>query len=188
MTDRFGISQTPIQGLVLIERKPRGDQRGYLERLFCTEEFRGLLPDGAGIEQINRTLTVDRGTVRGLHFQYPPHAEIKIVHCLHGQVFDVAVDLRKSSPTFLNWHAEILTSGNHRSMLIPEGFAHGFQALTDDVQMLYFHTAAYHPAAEGGLNVRDPLLNIQWPEPLTHFSDRDASHPMLDDQFTGLDT
>ena len=98
-------------------------------------------------------MTASRGTVRGMHFQHPPHAETKFVSCLRGEVFDVAVDLRNGSPTFLHWHAEILSADNHRTLVIPEGFAHGFQTLSDDCEMLYFHTAAYNPEAEGGLNV-----------------------------------
>src|ERR1039458_3777337 len=126
MSSRFDILDTPMQGLKLIQRKPIGDHRGYLERMFCTEELQGLIR-GKGIVQINHTLTTRRGTVRGLHFQYPPYAETKVVSCLRGEVFDVAVDLRQGSPTFRHWHAEILSGDNHRTLLIPEGFAHGFQ-------------------------------------------------------------
>lgn len=186
MSDRFDIVDTPVRGLKLILRKPLGDSRGYLERLFCAEEFRSLLPDGKHIVQINHTLTAKRATVRGMHFQYPPDIETKFVSCLRGEVFDVAVDIRQDSPTFLEWHAEILSARNHKTLLIPEGFAHGFQTLADDTEMLYFHTAAYQPAAEGGLNPCDPKLNIQWPEVVVGLSDRDVAHPMLDGKFTGL--
>lgn len=185
MSSRFDILDTPIQGLKLIQRKPIGDHRGYLERLFCAEELQSLIP-GRGIVQINHTLTAKRGTVRGLHFQYPPHAEIKIVSCLHGEVFDVAVDLRQGSPTFLHWHAEILSANNHRSLLIPEGFAHGFQTLSEDCELLYFHTDAYHPSAEGGLNAQDPRLEILWPAAVTELSPRDATHPLLTEGFVGV--
>ena len=163
MSSCFEILNTPLQRLKLIQRNPIGDHRGYLERMFCTEELQSLIP-GRGIVQINHTLTARRGTVRGLHFQYPPHAETKIVSCLRGEVFDVAVDLRQGSPTFLHWHAEILSAANHKTLVIPEGFAHGFQTLTEDCELLYFHTAAYHPDAEGGLNAQDPRLDIRWPE------------------------
>ena len=122
MNSRFDVLDTPLQRLKLIQRRPIGDQRGSLERMFCAEELRSPIL-GKCIVQINRTLTTKRGTVRGLHFQYPPHAEAKVVSCLHGEVFDVAVDLRAGSPTFLHWHAEILSAGNHKSLLIPEGFA-----------------------------------------------------------------
>jgi dTDP-4-dehydrorhamnose 3,5-epimerase len=185
MSSRFEIIETPLEGPKLIVRKRIGDQRGYLERLFCVEELQPLIP-GKGIVQINRTLTAKTGTVRGLHFQYPPHAETKIVSCLRGEVFDVAVDLRLGSQTFLHWHGEILSGGNHKSLLIPEGFAHGFQSLTADCEMLYFHTAAYQPAAEGGLNAQDRRLNILWPATVTELSSRDAAHPAVTEDFLGV--
>jgi len=185
VSSSFDIADAPLPGLKLIRRKPLGDRRGFLERMFCTEEFQSLLP-GKRIEQINHTLTTGRGTVRGLHFQYPPHAEAKIVSCLRGEVFDVAVDLRQGSATFLQWHAEILSADNHTTLWIPEGFAHGFQTLTEDCEMLYFHTAAYRAAAEGGLNPQDPGLNIRWPEPIAQLSPRDAAHPMLTGQLVGI--
>lgn len=185
MSMRFDILTTPICGLNILRRWPIGDNRGYLERLFCTEELAGLLT-GKRIEQINHTLTANRGTVRGMHFQYPPHAETKFVHCLRGEVFDVAIDLRRNSPTFLRWHAEILTPESHKTFVIPEGFAHGFQTLSDDCEMLYFHTAAYRAEAEGGVHPQDPRLAIDWPLPVARLSPRDASHPLLADGFAGI--
>lgn len=186
MSGRFEIRSTPIDGLCVVQRKPLGDSRGYLERLYCGEELHTLAP-AKHIAQINHTLTVNRGTVRGMHFQLPPHAEIKFVSCLRGEVFDVAIDLRHNSPTFLRWHAELLSADNHRTLVIPEGFAHGFQTLTDDCEMLYFHTAAYQPDAERGVNALDPRLAIQWPLPFAGLSPRDAAHPFLDDHFSGVD-
>lgn len=185
MTARFDILDAPLTGLQVIRRKPIGDGRGYLERLYCADELRALVP-GRSIAQINHTYTASRGTLRGMHFQYPPHAEIKFVSCLRGEVFDVAVDLRRDSPTFLHWHAERLSADNHNTLVIPEGFAHGFQTLTDDCEMLYFHTAAYHSDAEGGLQARDPRLSIDWPLPVTELSPRDAAHPLLDESFQGV--
>lgn len=182
---RFVLHPTPINGLQIIERRPIGDSRGYLERLFCQETL-GQLLEGKTICQINRTLTQNKGTVRGLHFQYPPCAETKIVTCLKGQVWDVAVDLRRGSPTFLQYHAALLTEENRQSYLIPEGFAHGFQTLTLDCEMLYFHTADYNVVAEGALNPCDPRLAISWPEPTTVRSERDKSHAMLADDFQGI--
>ena len=178
---RFTLTATPLRGLTLLERRPIGDQRGYLERLFCRDELAEVL-DGRVIAQINHTLTAKTGTVRGLHFQYPPHAETKFVTCLKGEVFDVAVDLRLGSPTFLLWHAEILSADNHRTLFIPEGFAHGFQTLVDDCELLYLHTAAYQPGAEGGVNALDPRLAIRWPLPVMDMSARDKGHPLLDGQ------
>jgi dTDP-4-dehydrorhamnose 3,5-epimerase len=187
MSGRFDIFGTPLAGLAVLQRKPMYDARGYLERLFCTAEFSSLLA-GRGIAQINRTLTVRRGTVRGLHLQHPPHAEAKFVSCLRGAVFDVAVDLRRDSPTFLQWHAQVLSSDNHMTMMIPEGFAHGFQALAAHCELLYFHTAAFHPQAERGFNALDPRLGIDWPEAITEQSARDAAHPLLTAQFAGIET
>lgn len=187
MSDRFDILDTPLSGLRILQRKPLRDQRGYLERLYCTQDLASVLSRGA-IVQINHTLTARRGTVRGMHYQQPPHAESKFVSCIRGEVFDVAVDLRRGSPTFLRWHAETLSEGNHRTLLIPEGFAHGFQTLTDNCEMLYFHTAAHAPDAERGLNPRDPGLALAWPLPIADMSERDAAHPPLAPGFRGIST
>ena len=186
MSARFEILDTPIAGLKVFQRKPIGDSRGYLERMFCAEEFGPFMRPAKNIVQINHTLTPGQGTVRGLHFQHPPYAETKLVSCLQGEVFDVAVDLRQGSPTFLNWHAEILSAANHKTFFIPEGCAHGFQTLTENCEMLYFHTAAYQPGAEGGIHPQDPRLNIQWPEAVAQLSHRDAAHPAINSDFAGV--
>ena len=185
MNNRFDILATPISGLRIVQRKPIVDKRGYLERLFCKDELQSVVSDKPFV-QINHTLTEGRGIVRGMHFQYPPYADTRFVSCLTGEVFDVAVDLRNNSPTFLQWHAEILSAGNHRTFVIPEGFAHGIHSLSETCEMLYFHTAPYNPEAEGGLNVNDPRLGIAWPLPVTGLSDRDAGHPLLKDTFSGI--
>jgi len=184
-TARFEFSPAPLSGLVVVRRKRIEDERGFLCRFFCAEEFRaaGFVKS---IAQINHTLTVRKGAVRGLHFQYPPHAETKIVSCVRGEIFDVAVDIRQGSPTFLHWHGEVLSAANSKSLLIPEAFAHGFQSLTEDCELLYFHTDAYQPDAEDGLNARDPRLNICWPESITELSSRDAAHPLVTEDFTGV--
>lgn len=186
MSARFDIMDTPLPSLRLIRRKPIGDQRGYLERLFCLEELQPLLK-GKTLVQINHTLTARQGTVRGLHFQRPTHAETKFVSCLRGEVFDVAVDVRRGSPTFLQWHAETLSADNYCTLMIPEGFAHGFQALTDDCEMLYFHTVPHTPVAEAGLNPEDPTLKIAWPMAISELSPRDAAHPFVTSAFDGVD-
>ena len=131
-------------------------------------------------------MTDARFTVRGMHFQHTPQAEVKIVTCLRGEVFDVAVDLRQGSPTFLHWHAQLLNAHNHRSLLIPEGFAHGFQSLTDQCEMIYFHTAFYSADAESGLHPLDPRLAIEWPKPVRNLSNRDNARVFVDDNFLGL--
>ncbi len=185
MGERFNVEQTTIKNLTVLQRKLLGDQRGYLERFFCQQELRSLL-QGRSIAQINHTLTSTEGTIRGMHFQHPPYAEMKFITCICGEVFDVAVDLRKGSSTFLQYHAEILSSKNHKTLVIPEGFAHGFQTLSPDCEMLYFHTADYKKEAEGAINAIDPRLNIQWPKAVTERSDRDKSHPMITDKFNGI--
>ncbi len=185
MSSRFNIIDTPIEGLKIIQRKLLGDSRGYLERLFCQADLADLL-NGKTVSQINHTLTGTIGTVRGMHFQLPPYTETKLVQCLKGEVYDVAVDIRSDSPTFLRWHAEILSAANHKTFFIPEGFAHGFQTLTEDCEMLYFHTSPYNSNAEAALNAIDPKLAIQWSLPVTEQSSRDKEHPMIKSDFQGV--
>lgn len=182
---RFTLIETSIQGLTLIERHPIRDPRGYLERIYCSGELEVVL-GRRRIVQINRTLTRTTGSLRGMHFQYPPYAECKLVYCLRGEVFDVAVDLRQGSPTLLHWHAVRLSADNHRMLMIPEGFAHGFQTLCDDCELLYLHTAAYQRAAEGGIDALDPRLGISWPQTVTDRSERDRGLPALTDTFVGI--
>ncbi|QIK39181.1 dTDP-4-keto-6-deoxy-D-glucose epimerase [Caldichromatium japonicum] len=185
MSQRLRLQPTSIDGVVVIERQPIEDQRGWFDRLFCALELEPIT-GGKPIVQVNRSLTRRRGTVRGLHFQYPPHAEIKIVTCLQGEIFDVAVDLRAGSPSFLGWHAMRLSGENRRMLVIPEGCAHGFQTLSDDCELLYLHTSAYAPAAEGGFHPADPRLAIPWPLPLGDLSDRDRTLPYIDQGFGGV--
>ncbi|NBX37095.1 MAG: dTDP-4-keto-6-deoxy-D-glucose epimerase [Planctomycetes bacterium] len=185
MTPRFTLLPTPIDGLLVVERKPLKDARGSLERLYCSLELGGLLGD-CPLAAINRTQTTQRGTVRGMHFQRAPHAELKLVSCLRGEVHDVAVDLRRDSRTFLQHHAVLLSAENSRSLLIPQGFAHGFQTLCDGCEMLYLHTASYHPESEDGLDAMDPRLSIAWPLPVSERSTRDQSHAPLDASFKGI--
>lgn len=182
---RFEITKLPLAGLKRVVRQRLGDQRGFLSRMFCAEE---LVAAGwvKPVAQINLTYTAQRGTVRGMHFQQPPHAEMKLVSCVHGEVWDVAVDLRANSPTFLQWHAERLSADNGCAMLIPEGFAHGFQALSDNVEMLYCHSQAYVADAEAGLNPNDQRLVIDWPLTITEISSRDTKHPLITDEFEGV--
>jgi len=185
MSQRFDFNSTPLQGLYRVDRKPITDQRGFLSRFFCAEEFEEI-GFTQSIAQINHTMTKQKGVIRGMHFQYPPHTETKIVACIQGEVFDVAVDIRKDSSTYLQWHAEILSEENQRSLYIPDGFAHGFQTLTDNCQLFYLHSEFFEPEAEGALNAMDSKLAIQWPQQVTEISERDKSHPMLDDMFKGL--
>jgi dTDP-4-dehydrorhamnose 3,5-epimerase len=185
MTSSFEIQKAKIRGVSVLKRLPLKDSRGFFERLYCAREL-SLLLNGKSIVQINHTMTKRSGTVRGLHFQHNPFAEIKVVNCVKGKVWDIALDLRKGSPTFLQYHAEILSDNNHKTIVIPEGVAHGFQALSNDCEMLYFHTKEYNSESEGALNVKDPQLNIQWPLNITDISDRDRSHSMINELFEGV--
>lgn len=183
--NNFLFHKTTFTGLEIIERQKRVDNRGFFERQYCFESLKNLT-DGKPIRQINLTMTQKEGTVRGLHFQYPPNAEKKIVSCLKGKVWDVVVDLRSGSPTYLKYHAVILSEENRLSYLIPEGFAHGFQSLLPNCEILYFHTADYEPTSEGALNALDARLNIKWPIKITERSTRDSNHKMLTEVFTGI--
>lgn len=162
-----------------------GDSRGHLTRLFCAEELEEMgwkFP----VAQINHTVTKATGVVRGMHYQNPPYAEAKLVSCIRGEIWDVAVDLRRDSLTFLQWHAEKLSSDNKKALLIPKGFAHGFQTMTTDVELIYLHSNAYHPEGEAGLNPFDPQLKIHWPLAVAQVSERDRSHPAITDLFKGV--
>lgn len=182
---RFDFIPTPLAGLIAVQRKAIEDHRGFLSRFYCADEFREAGLDKP-IAQINHTLTRSKGAVRGLHFQYPPFAESKLVSCLHGEIFDVAVDLRRGSPTFLHWHGALLSARNRQSLLIPEGFAHGFQTMTGDCELIYLHTASYRPEAEGALNVADPRLGIAWPLAIAEISERDRNHKFIEQDFNGI--
>lgn len=182
---RFDFIATALAGLVVVQRKMVEDERGFLSRFYCAEEF-GAEGFGKSIVQINHAFTRNKGAVRGLHFQYAPHAETKLVSCLKGEILDIAVDLRRGSPTFLQWHGEVLSDKNRKSLLLTEGYAHGFQALTDNCELIYLHTAAYHPELEGALNVSDPILDIIWPLQFSDLSSRDQNHPFVNQTFQGI--
>jgi dTDP-4-dehydrorhamnose 3,5-epimerase len=185
--NRFNVFDLPLEGLKLIERERLVDSRGYFSRLFCAQELSAAgwhLP----IAQMNHTFTAKRGTVRGIHYQKPPKAEMKLVTCIKGEVWDVAVDLRNGSPTFLKWHAEILSEQNNRSLLIPEGFAHGFQVIEPESELLYLHTEYHDGNNEAGLRYDDPMLGVMWPIEVSNFSVRDANHALIDRSFQGVNS
>lgn len=182
---RFEFIKTPLADLMIVQRKTLEDHRGFLSRFYCVDEF-AEVGVGATIAQINHTLTREKGSVRGLHFQRTPHAEVKLVSCLKGEIWDVAVDLRCGSSTYLQWYGEILSEKNHKSLLIPKGFAHGFQSLSTNCELIYLHTEKYHPESEDAINVLDPSLNIDWPLPVFNLSERDAHHSFIDQNFQGL--
>jgi dTDP-4-dehydrorhamnose 3,5-epimerase len=174
--------QTELNSLFIIEQTPVNDDRGLFSRIFCKNEFKEIKLS-KDIVQINQSLTKKIGAIRGLHFQYPPKAETKIIKCIRGSVFDVAVDIRKDSPTFLKWHGEILSEESMKIFLIPEGFAHGFQVLKKNSELLYLHTEFYNPGFEGGLNYKDPILNINWPIDVTEVSKKDGDFPLIENTF-----
>lgn len=182
---RFTIKALPLNDLKLITRIGIEDNRGQFSRLFCSEE---LVNYGfkKPIKQINHSITSKAGTIRGLHYQMSPHSEMKLVSCIKGMIYDVAIDIRTNSPTFLQWHAEVLGEDNKRALLIPEGFAHGFQSLCDDCEIIYIHTESHNPLHEGGIRFDDPMLNINWPLEKLYCSERDQSHNLLDKNFKGV--
>jgi len=183
---RMKFHSTPLAGLGLIETTRVEDERGQFSRLFCEAECATIRP-GLHWSQINLSRTYDKGTVRGMHFQYPPATEAKLIRCLRGRVFDVAVDLRVESPTYLCWHGVELDENGATQFFIPEGFAHGFQALTDDAQLLYLHTAAWNREQEGGLRHDDPAIAITWPLPVTRISTKDRQWSLVkESRFAGI--
>jgi len=179
------IKQTPLQDAFIIEPEPFKDDRGLFARVFCQHELRNILK-GKNIVQINHSITKQKGAIRGMHFQYPPKAEIKMVKCLRGSVFDVIIDLRKGSSTFLKWHGETLSSENMKMLYIPEGLAHGFQTLEENSELLYLHTEFYSPEHEGGVRYNDLAINISWTLDVTDISEKDRNYPLLSQDFEGV--
>jgi dTDP-4-dehydrorhamnose 3,5-epimerase len=179
------IHPTPIADLVVAESKAFKDERGVFARLFCVQELLPVIGE-RHIVQINHSCTQAVGAVRGLHFQHAPHAEMKLVRCLKGKVWDVAVDLRPHSPCYKRWYGQELSAQNALMMVIPEGFAHGFQVLEAGSELLYLHTAFYKPESEGGVCHDDPELGIAWPLTVTDISARDSSHAYIDTGFRGV--
>lgn len=167
----FETVSTPIAGLTLLQRTRHRDERGHFEKIYDSEDLSRCI-DGP-IRQINRARTVVKGTVRGMHVQLHPHAETKIVSCLKGRVFDVAVDLRSNSVTFGHWYGAELSESNQMSMVIPPGCAHGVQTLENESEILYLHTASYHPELEIGIHPCDSQIGIAWPLPVEKLSKRD---------------
>jgi dTDP-4-dehydrorhamnose 3,5-epimerase len=168
--------ETELPGVWVIELERLEDERGFFARSFCRREFErhGLSPD---VEQCNISFNRHRGTLRGLHYQAPPHDEDKLVRCTMGAVWDVAVDLRPGSPTFRSWVGQTLSAASRTMLYIPKGLAHGFITLTDDAEVFYQMSEAYHPESAGGFPWNDPAFAIDWPEAPRVISDRDRSRP-----------
>lgn len=177
--------KTKLKDVYLIKLEPLNDKRGFFERLFCQKDFHriGLKKP---LVQMNYSVTKKTGTIRGLHYQLPPYTEAKIVTCLRGKIFDCVVDLRRGSPTFLQWHGEILSEKNQKAIFVPEGFAHGLQTLSDNSGVLYLNTNFFHPTHERGLRYNDPLMSIDWQLKITEISDKDSQRPFLKKNFKGI--
>jgi len=184
MDERMIFSETRLTDAFLIFPERIEDERGFFARTFCRREFaaRGLPSD---VVQCNLSFNTLKGTLRGMHYQIAPHAEAKLVRCTAGAIYDVIIDLRASSPTFRKWLAVEL-SAEHRNMLyIPEGFAHGFQTLADNTELLYQHFAFFSPESARGLRFDDPALGLVWPLPVSVISRQDKSWPLVDASFRG---
>lgn len=178
-------TETALGGSFVIDLQPYSDERGWFARTFCKKEFEQIGHTKEWV-QLNHSVTYKKGSIRGMHFQYPPHSEIKMVRCITGAIFDVIIDLRNGSPSFLQWFGQELTAANKKMLYIPEGFAHGFQTLAVDCELIYHHTSFYTSGAEGGIRYDDTKIGINWKLPVTEISERDKTHPYLDDTFTGI--
>jgi dTDP-4-dehydrorhamnose 3,5-epimerase len=167
---------TDLQDACIIDIEPRSDDRGFFARTWCQQEFeqQGLV---ARIAQANMSYNKFKGTLRGMHFQHAPHAEVKIIRCTRGAIYDAIIDLRPDSPSYKRWIGVELTAENYRMLYVPEGFAHGFQTLTDDVEVAYNVSQFYTPGAEGGIRYDDPAFAIDWPLPVQVISEKDANWP-----------
>ncbi|MBE7731954.1 dTDP-4-dehydrorhamnose 3,5-epimerase [Devosia faecipullorum] len=170
--------ETTLKDAWLIELQPRGDDRGMFARTFCRDEFAAHGMETNYVQQ-NMSVSAFKGTLRGMHFQRQPHAEVKVIRCVRGAILDVIVDMRSDSPSYLKHEGFELNAQNRRQLYVPRGFAHGFMTLSDDVEVTYLVSAPYTPTAEGGLRYDDPKLAISWPLDVTTISDKDAAWPFL---------
>ena len=176
---------TGLAGSYVIDLEPRQDERGWFARFYCKTEFAAIGHQKEWV-QMNHSFTREKGALRGMHYQRPPFREIKLVRCIAGSVYDVIVDLRAGSASFLQCFGVELSAQNKRMLYIPEGFAHGFQVLTENTELIYLHSEFFTQGAEGGLRHDDPMLQIKWPLPITVISERDGNHPFLTDNFKGI--
>ncbi|AJD05241.1 dTDP-4-dehydrorhamnose 3,5-epimerase [Campylobacter lari] len=182
---RFNFIKTHIEGVFIIEPKPIYDERGYFERYFCAKDFEEINLFKP-IVQINHSKSTEQNTIRGIHYQTFPYCETKIVRCIKGSIFDVAVDLRENSPTFLQYVGIELNENNNRYLVIPEGCGHGFQTLKNDVEMLYLVTNFFNLEADSGFNPLDPKINIKWPLDIGMMSEKDKNAPFISEDFKGI--
>lgn len=167
---------TGLEGAYLVHSKRHEDDRGSFARIWCKREFgeQGLVAD---IRQVSMSTNSRKGTLRGLHLQAPPAAETRVVQCVRGAVYDVIVDLRRKSPSYLKWYAVELTADSHAMLYVPEGFAHGFQSLTDNAWILYLMSEFFSPEHVRGFRYDDPAFGIDWPLPVAMIAERDRKWP-----------
>jgi dTDP-4-dehydrorhamnose 3,5-epimerase len=177
--------ETPLRGAYLIKLEKHEDERGFFARSWCAEEFSSKGLD-ARVVQCNVSFNKKKGTLRGLHYQMPPSAETKLVRCTRGALYDVIVDLRADSPTFLKWFGVELTAENYRMLYIPKRFAHGFQTLEDGTEIFYQMSEFYAPHAARGIRWNDPRIGIAWPEADRTISQKDREYADLDRAFAGI--
>lgn len=173
--------ETTLSGAYIIDLEPFNDERGMFARTFCKREF-AAIGHSKEFVQFNYSRNHHVGTLRGMHFQNPPFSEIKLIRCIRGSAFDVIVDLRNQSPTFLQYYGVELSEHNLRMMYVPEGFAHGFQTLEDNTELIYHHTAFYTPEQERGIRYDDPRINIAWPLIPRIVSEKDKNYPLLSNE------
>ncbi|KHL54350.1 dTDP-4-dehydrorhamnose 3,5-epimerase [Xanthomonas cannabis] len=176
---------TPLAGAFVIAPEPRGDARGWFARVFCSDEMAqaGL---ASAFVQVNNSFNAEAGTLRGMHYQLPPAAEVKIVRCISGALWDAIVDLRPDSPTYLQWYGTELSADNRLALYVPRGFAHGFITLQPQTEALYFASAMYAPQAERGLRWDDARIGVRWPRVPQCVSDKDTGWPDFDAQAHGI--
>ena len=174
-----------LAGSFIVEPNIFTDDRGWFARFYCKTEFEEIGHANEWV-QLNHSATNKKGTIRGMHYQVDPFREIKMVKCIAGIIYDVIIDLRNGSPTFLKWFGVELSAKNKKMLYIPEGFAHGFQCLVNNCELIYHHSAFYQPGFEGGIRYDDPLIGINWPLTVRSLSQRDESHPYLDKNFKGI--
>lgn len=170
-------TETALKGAYIIELQPIADERGFFARSFCLQEFTayGLKNE---VAQCNVSYNKKKGTLRGMHFQKPPKAEAKLVRCTRGEIFDIIIDLRPDSPTYCQWEGVVLSADNHRSLYIPEGFAHGFQTLQENSEVFYQMFELYAPECASGVRWDDPAFDIHWPVPNPVLSEKDSSYSL----------
>jgi len=178
-------SKFKLDGPLVLTPEMHRDERGAFGRIFCDKEIIEHQVDFE-VKQVNHSITKKKGSLRGMHFQYPPKKEAKLVKCIRGSIFDVIVDIRRDSPTFLHWESIELTEQNQRMLYIPAGFAHGFQTLEQDCELLYFHSDYYSAGLEGGFKYNDPILGVSWPLTVTEISKRDLIHECISEDFEGI--